>query len=155
MEQTIFLSFSEALEFLKSGEKVARSAWDDAVGETQSYVVYRKGYPHGIEANADTAKVFGIPQGWKVQINPYLQCKTADNTLENYNPSQADVLADDWYVVQEDWFSIEAEEEWYVQRELNRLKESNLLSKDMQEAHPKEKTLFVRARHWLLALLDR
>ena len=88
------LDFGDALFELRAGRKVARRGWS-AGGQ---FVVYQKGYPDGIEANANTAEALGIEQGATVRIRPYLMLRAADGSFVPWAPTVTDVLAEDWTV---------------------------------------------------------
>ena len=87
--------FSDALNDLKAGARIAREGWN-AGGQ---FVVLQKGYPDGIAINANTAEATGIPQGTVRVFRPYLMLHTADGSFVPWAPTVSDVLADDWTVV--------------------------------------------------------
>lgn len=89
--------FSDALDFIKGGEKVARAAWQISGDDT--YVVLQPGYPDGIPINANTAKATGLPEGHLKKFQPYLMQHTAQGDFVPWAPTVSDVLADDWLVV--------------------------------------------------------
>ncbi|MFD8970554.1 DUF2829 domain-containing protein [Streptomyces sp. NPDC059568] len=86
------MDFGQALEALKSGDRLARTGWNGA----DMFVVYQKGYPEGIAINANTAEATGIPQGTRCVFRPYLMMRTADGEVVPWVISQTDALADDW-----------------------------------------------------------
>ena len=93
------LSFGDALEALKQGNKVCRSGWN---GKDQ-YVVAQQGQeiestyvwnPH----NKAHAEKLG---GW-IEVAPYCTLKTAQDTLAmGWTPSTGDLFANDWMIVEE------------------------------------------------------
>ncbi len=87
--------FGTALSALRAGARVTRQGWN---GKGQ-YVALQPGYPEGVPANAQTAKVTGLAPGAKVVIRPYLVFKPVDDSLVPWVASQSDLLADDWYTV--------------------------------------------------------
>lgn len=89
------MTFSEALEHLKHGCKVARTGWNGK----HMFVVYREGYMDGIPCNESTAKAFGYSVGDPFKQRPYLQMRCADGTHQMWLASQSDLLADDWCIV--------------------------------------------------------
>ena len=88
-------TFSEALEALKEGKKVARQNWNGK----GMYVVLKPGYPNGIPCNEATAKAHGIEVGTTIYYLPYLEMKTVDNKFVPWLPSQTDLMAEDWMLV--------------------------------------------------------
>jgi len=91
------MTFGLAIEAMKHGKKVARAGWNGK----GMYVVYRTGYPEGIPANKNTADAIGIPEGTLFKVQPYLQMKCVDGSFQMWLASQSDILAEDWYIVQE------------------------------------------------------
>lgn len=86
------LNFGQALEFLKSGEKVARVGWNGK----GMFLFLQKGYPEGVGANRNTAEALGVSEGTIVKVLPYIMMKTVDGSLVPWLASQTDVLAEDW-----------------------------------------------------------
>jgi len=86
--------FSYALMTLKEGRPVARKGWN---GKGMFiYMVPAASY----EAITPGMKlVFG--QGKKVPYGAYIAIKNAQGTVNIWNPSQADLFAEDWEVL--DW----------------------------------------------------
>ena len=83
------MDFGNALTAMMNGEKVARSGW-----------------------NGKGMFIFIVPAGWEfmcdiegiedLRTEPFICMKTAQNTLIPWLASQADLLADDWMVVEEE-----------------------------------------------------
>lgn len=71
------MTFSKALDHIRSGTKVARDAWIN-------------------NASAPKYVEMEVPGGTK---NPYLVVKTADNTFEPYSLPSSDLFANDWETV--------------------------------------------------------
>lgn len=90
------MDFGHALMLMKRGFKVARSGWNG----TGMYVVLMKGYPEGVMANEETAKVHGLPTGTPVKIRPYFALMTAQDDIATWAPSGSDSLAEDWSIVE-------------------------------------------------------
>lgn len=90
------MTFSEALEKLKEGKRVARKNWNGK----GMFVVRQKGYPEGIPCNKQTAEAFGYQEGTLFKCRPYLQMRCADGTHQMWLASQSDLLEEDWYVVE-------------------------------------------------------
>ena len=91
------MNFGDALVALKQGKRVARKGWN---GKNMS-VAYQKGYPEGIPCNKNTAQAWGMEEGELFKCRPYLQMRCADGTFQMWLASQSDILADDWYVVED------------------------------------------------------
>ena len=91
------MNFGDALLVLKQGKRVARKGWN---GKNMS-VAYQKGYPDGIPCNKNTAQAWGMEEGELFKCRPYLQMRCADGTFQMWLASQSDILADDWYVVED------------------------------------------------------
>lgn len=89
------MTFGLAIEAMKKGYKVARKGWNGK----GMFVVYQKGYPHGIPCNKQTAESWGIHEGDLFVCNPYLQIKQVDGSHSMWVPSIGDVLAEDWVFV--------------------------------------------------------
>lgn len=89
-------TFGEAIRRMKRGQKVARKGWNGK----GMFVVYQKGYPHGIPCNKQTAEAWGLNEGDLFVCNPYLQIKQVDGSHSMWVPSIGDILADDWIVVE-------------------------------------------------------
>ena len=89
------MNFSEALNAVKAGKRIARSGWNGKgmflYLNPASDVVVSEGRPMAA----------GIPVGTPVHCNPYIMMKTADSntTVVPWLASQTDILADDWSVL--------------------------------------------------------
>lgn len=102
------LSFSEALDAVKTGAHITRAAWTGG-----SYVTAQAGYPQGIGVNQNTAGATGLPVGTQVAFPPYLirrlpvlapvvdDGKFVEPTpaFTPWTPDQADLFATDWRIV--------------------------------------------------------
>lgn len=87
------MNFSDALTFLKNGNKIRRSGWNGK----GMFIVLQPGYPEGIGANANTARALGIEEGTIVKTRPYLAMMDAQGMLvTGWLASQTDLLSDDW-----------------------------------------------------------
>ena len=87
------LNFSEALELLKRGKRVARAGWNGKgmfafLVDGSSFTVNRppldKFYPVGSE----------------VTYRPHIDLKAVDGSIGVFNPSTTDLLAVDWFVAE-------------------------------------------------------
>ena len=94
-----YFSFSEALEELKAGKKVARKGWN---GKGMFLVLCL-----GSEVPADHMRVKPVKKFYKqegrtsVKIAPHIDLKAADGTyVTGWVASQTDMLADDWFIVE-------------------------------------------------------
>lgn len=92
------MTFGEALEQLKLGNRVARTGWNGK----GMFVVMQKGYPDGIPCNKQTAEAFGYEEGSLFKVRPYLQMRCADGTHQMWLASQSDILEEDWVVCPKD-----------------------------------------------------
>ena len=90
------MNFSNALDLLKEGKKIARKNWNGK----GMYLVFQKGYPNGIPINANTAGATGIPEGTICRFRPYIMMFTAQGDFVPWLASQSDMLADDWAIVE-------------------------------------------------------
>lgn len=88
-------NFSEALEAVKNGYKIAREGWNGK----DMFVVYQKAYPDGIHINKNTQDALGVPEGTVCKFLPYLMMKTAQGEFVPWLASQTDILATDWTIV--------------------------------------------------------
>lgn len=92
------LSFSAALEALKSGKKVARSGWNGkdqyvvAQAQTTTTEASKIWNPHN---KAHAEKI-----GGQIDVAPYCTLKTAqDNLAMGWVPSTGDLFANDWVIL--------------------------------------------------------
>lgn len=90
------MSFGQAVELLKLGERVARKGWNGK----GMFVVFQKGYPQGIPCNEQTAIAWGLNYGDLFKCEPYLQIKMVNGSHAMWVPSINDVLAEDWEIVE-------------------------------------------------------
>jgi hypothetical protein len=83
------LNFGQAIEALKSGNKVARNGWN---GKNMFlYYVPANKYPYSTEIGKSIADEQG-----KVEYGAYIAMKTAQGNVVPWLASQTDVLAEDW-----------------------------------------------------------
>lgn len=84
--------FSEALKRLKTGHRVARSGWN---GKGMFLFLVP-----GSSFQVSRAPLLGIyPEGTTVQYHAHVDMKTAQGYVVPWLCSQADMLADDWEVL--------------------------------------------------------
>lgn len=82
-------SFSGALAYLKEGLKVKRNAWENQF----IYLV------PGSHFKVNRKPLLGIyPEGFPIDYRPHIDLKLPDGTIEVWNPTQSDLLAEDWYI---------------------------------------------------------
>ena len=87
------MNFGEAIEALKLGKKVCRKGWN---GKGMFlYLVSAGSYP----VKMDAAKSIADENG-NVNYGPYVALKAANGSVYPWNASQADMLSNDWDVVE-------------------------------------------------------
>ena len=87
------MNFGEAIEALKLGKKVCRKGWN---GKGMFlYLVSAGSYP----VMMDAAKSIADENG-NVNYGPYVALKAANGSVYPWNASQADMLSNDWEVVE-------------------------------------------------------
>lgn len=85
------LNYSQALDALKDGKRVARAGWNGK----GMFILHINGSILTQVINDH----YGDPQGEPLQVLDQLYMKTADNKLVAWLASQTDMLADDWSIV--------------------------------------------------------
>ena len=91
------LNFGEALAHLKNGYCVARDGWNGkdmwiALGSGSVALEAEKFWNPHSRAHAEK-------MGGTAEVSPYIIFKTADDKIQmGWQPSQADVLAEDWVI---------------------------------------------------------
>lgn len=87
------MTFGQAIEAMKAGQKVARSGWN---GKGMfAYYVPANSYP--VQTGAAKSH-FG--EGAMVPYNAYMAIKNVNETVSTWVPSVNDVLSDDWSIVE-------------------------------------------------------
>lgn len=87
------LSFGLAIDMVKKGHKIQRAGWNGK----RMFVYY---VPDGrYPARTDPAKSIADPDG-NVSYGAYLAIKTVSGEVIPWLASQADMLADDWRIIQ-------------------------------------------------------
>jgi len=89
------LSWGEAIDLMKKGFHLARNGWNGK----NMFVVYQKGYPDGINCNAQTALAWGMKEGELFKCEPYMQIQTVNGSHAMWVPSNNDNLSNDWGIV--------------------------------------------------------
>lgn len=90
-----YFNFSEALDKIKRGSKLARTGWNGK----GLYIVLQKGYPDGIKINKNTAEALCLAEGTVCKFLPYLMMCTVSGAFVPWLASQSDLLGEDWEVV--------------------------------------------------------
>ena len=89
------MNFSQALEFIKHGNKLQREGWNGK----GMYLVYKKGYPEGVPISENASEATGIPRGTVCKFQPYIMMYTTHDNFVPWVASQSDLLSDDWNLV--------------------------------------------------------
>jgi hypothetical protein len=94
-----YFDFGKAISYLKDGKKVARKGWN---GKGMFLVLC-----HGNEVPTDRMRVKAVKDFYEVNgksvvtINPHIDMKAADGSyVTGWLASQADMLAEDWHIVE-------------------------------------------------------
>lgn len=86
------MNFSQALEEIKAGKKVARSGWN---GKNMFVFLVP-----GSRFTVNRAPLLGIyPEGTEIDYNAHVDMRTATGQIVPWLVSQTDLLADDWDAV--------------------------------------------------------
>lgn len=86
-------TFGEALTQLKQGRRLARLGWNGK----DMFIYLVAGSKFAV--NRAPLNEFYV-QGTEVEYLPHIDMKYADGTLGVWVPSQTDVLAEDWVIVE-------------------------------------------------------
>lgn len=87
------MSFSHAIEALKSGKKVARAGWN---GKGMFLFLVP-----GSTFKVNRPPLLGIyPEGTEINYHAHIDMKTADDKVVPWLASQTDILANDWTIVE-------------------------------------------------------
>lgn len=87
------MTFGDAVEALKAGQKVARAGWNGK----GMFVYYVPAASYPVQTGA--AKSF-FGEGSLVPYNAYMAIKNVNDAVSTWVPSVNDVLAEDWGIVQ-------------------------------------------------------
>jgi len=85
--------FEEALAHLKRGGRVARHGWNG-----EGMFVYAVAGSQFCVSREPLTAMFGL--GTPVTYRPHLDLRAADGTCGTWTPSDADLFAEDWHVVE-------------------------------------------------------
>lgn len=92
-EKFDYWSFSEALNALCNGAKVARSGWN---GKNMFLFLV-----DGSQFTVNRKPLLGIyPEGTEITYRPHIDMKIVDGSIVPWVASQTDLLARDWYIVE-------------------------------------------------------
>lgn len=92
------MNFSQALELIKEGKKLARTGWNgfarkDWNAESRMFVYL----VHGSEFIVNRPPLNAMyAEGTKITYRPHVDMKAPDGTCGVWTPSNSDILADDW-----------------------------------------------------------
>ena len=87
-----YLSFSQALQHLKEGKKVARVNWN---GKGMFIFLVQ-----GSQFTVNRTPLLGIyPEGTLITYRSHIDMKTADGAIVPWVASQSDLLETDWVIV--------------------------------------------------------
>ena len=86
------MDFSEALQLIRSGHKVARSGWN---GKGMFLFLVP-----GSTFQVNRAPLLGIyPEGTTIDYRSHIDMKTADGSVVPWVASQSDLLENDWDLI--------------------------------------------------------
>lgn len=86
------MTFGQAIEALKAGQKVARVGWNGK----GMFVYYVQANSYPVQTGAAKSH-FG--EGAMVPYNAYMAIKNVNDTVSTWVPSVNDVLAEDWMII--------------------------------------------------------
>lgn len=87
------MNFSEALDLIKKGKKLARSGWNG-----KGMFVFMV---PGSTFQVSRAPLLGIyPEGTTINYHHHIDLRNADGVIVPWNASQGDMFAEDWVVVE-------------------------------------------------------
>lgn len=87
------MNFSEALELIKQGAKLTRTNWNG-----RGMFVYLVAGSQFVVNRAPLNQIY--PEGTVINYRPHIDLKAADGSCGVWSPSNSDVLADDWEIVE-------------------------------------------------------
>lgn len=88
------MMFEQAMARMRVGQRVARRAWS-----AHEFVCMQRGYPRGVQINAQTAAATGLPEGSLEHFRPYCMRRDHLGAFVPWTPSQEDLFTADWLVV--------------------------------------------------------
>lgn len=87
------MNFSEALELIKQGAKLTRTNWNG-----RGMFVYLVAGSQFVVNRAPLNQIY--PEGTVINYRPHIDLKAADGSCGVWSPSNSDVLAEDWEIVE-------------------------------------------------------
>jgi len=91
-KRTDALSFPLALTAVQRGYRVARKGWNG-----NGMFIFLVG---GSTFNVNREPLLSVlGEGTQVNYNPHIDIKTADGSIAVWTPSQVDMMADDWEII--------------------------------------------------------
>lgn len=94
------LCFGRAMRCLKLGDRIARAEWA-AAGDSWVCLGAGNSAVRAADLWNQHVRQVAMNNGGMAEVLPYLVMKTADDKIQmGWTPSQADMLAEDWLVVQ-------------------------------------------------------
>lgn len=86
------MTFSEALTLVKNGHRIAREGWNGK----EMFLFFVP----GSKFKVNREPLLGIyPEGTEIEYHGHIDLKTAQGYVVPWTPSQPDVLAEDWAVL--------------------------------------------------------
>ena len=83
------ITFSDALELLKTGKKLQRDGWNG-----KGMFVF---LVSGSRFTVNRAPLLGIfPEGTEIEYRPHIDIKNVDGSISTWVPSIGDIMAEDW-----------------------------------------------------------
>jgi len=87
------MTFGEAVKFLKEGHRIARVGWN---GKGMFIFLVP-----GSRFKVNRPPLMGIyPEGTEIEYHAHIDMKTAQGYVVPWVPSQSDILAEDWFIVE-------------------------------------------------------
>lgn len=87
-----YLTFGDALHFLKQGLKLQRRGWNG-----KGMFVF---LVNGSTFKVNRAPLLGIfPEGTEINYRPHIDIKNVDGSIATWVPSIGDVMAEDWQIL--------------------------------------------------------
>ena len=87
------MNFGQAIEVLKTGNKVTRVGWN---GKDMFLFLVQ-----GSQFKVNRPPLLGIyPEGTEINYRPHIDMKTADDMIVPWLASQTDILSEDWEIVE-------------------------------------------------------
>lgn len=85
------MNFSRALEYLKNGETLSRYAWN----KTDKFIFLTSSVKFKVD---HSAMVERYASGTEITYAAHLDLNVGNDSVEQWSSSTRDLLADDWYI---------------------------------------------------------